>query len=44
MSFLNTDMAQVVDILPSVRQECIYSTKSMPCVLVSLQSKAPGYQ
>ena len=44
MSFLHTDMKQVVEILPQVRQEITYSTLSISWLLMSCRTKGPGHQ
>ena len=44
MSFLHTDITQVVKILPQVRQELTYSTKSVSWVLMSAWCMESGHQ
>ena len=44
MSFRCIDMAQVVEILPLVRQELIYSTWSIVWLLMPWRRKGPGHQ
>ena len=44
MSFLHTDIMQVVEILPQVRQEFAYSTQSVSWVLMSWRRKEPRHQ
>ena len=43
ISFLHTDMTQVVEILPQVRQILTYSTQSKSWVLMSCWCKEPGH-
>ena len=44
VSFLHIDMTQVVEILPQVRQEIIYSTLSISWVLMPWRCKEPRHQ
>ena len=44
VSFLHIDMTQVVEILPQVRQELIYSTLSISWVLMPWWCKEPRHQ
>ena len=44
MSFLHTGMRQVVEILPQVIEELIYSTYSISWLLMSWHCKEPGHQ
>ena len=44
VSFLHIDVSEVFEILPQIRQEFIYSTKSISWVLMSWQRKEPGHQ
>ena len=44
MSFLHTNMTQVVEIPPRVRQGPAYSTKSISWLLMSWRCKEPGHQ
>ena len=43
-SFLHINMAQVVEILPQIRQEPTYSTWSVSWLLMSWRRKEPGHQ
>ena len=43
ITFLHTDITQVVEILSHVRQELTYSTHSILCVLMSWRRKEPGH-
>ena len=42
VSFLDTEMAQVIDTLPPGRQGPVYPTQSIPWLLVAWQRKEPG--
>ena len=44
ISFLHTDMTQVVENLPLISQELTYSTWSISWVLMSWRCMEPGYQ
>ena len=44
MSLLHNDMAQVVEILPRVRQEVTYPTYQISWLLMSWRHKEPGHQ
>ena len=44
ISYLHTDVIQVVEILPRGRQELAYSTESILWVLMSWRRKEPGHQ
>ena len=43
VSFLHNDMAQVIEILPHVRQDLTYSTESISWVMMSCWCKEPGH-
>ena len=44
MSFLQIDMTQGVEIIPQIRQEPTYSTRSISWLLMSWRRKEPGHQ
>ena len=44
LSFLHTDISQIVKILPRVRQGPTYFTESIPGVLMAGRRKEPGHQ
>ena len=44
LSYLRTEMAQVIKILPCGRQGSVYNTCSIPWLLMAWQHKEPGHQ